>query len=374
MTLPACPIPSFLRAKPHAEDPRSRTCQPPLRPRDAAQVARTATRLFLGEGSIDVTLAADAGGRLRSVLADIAREYRLGLRRCDRAPDSEAAHAALELEMGVKVLMRLSDCLGALFDPHGAVQDRDQHEDVARRAALIECAAAIADEALVCRDERAVNAGAAPVQRCLTISAAGGEIRLHKFCRWQRSSGPRGAAEPDRADLAADGGTADAPATHGTEMDACLSFRIRPWRRAARRRDGDARRVLLRCRIRPVRVGDARRMHEAVPIPGPGVRHRLAAGDWRGALLALLIRLFRLPMRGRGELAGRAQLKVYPMPRDGRAAVVVRVGGEGARRHGYRAAIHGIEAVRQELQGPRRLLPALAPEPACRDDDGVRCY
>ncbi|WP_064576816.1 hypothetical protein [Cupriavidus gilardii] len=370
MTLPTCPMPSFLPATPHIGDPRSRACQPPLRPRDAAQVARTAARLFLGEGSIDVTLAADAGGRLRSVFADIGREYRLRLRGCDRSIDPDAACAALELEMGVKVLIRLSDCLSALFDPHGAVQDRVPHDDVARRAALIECAAAIADEALVCRDERAVNAGAAPVQRRLTISAGtGGEIRLHKFTRWQRPSDPRGATES-----AAESGTADSPGARGTEMDACLAFRIRPWRRTGRRRDGDPRRVLLRCRIRPVRVGDARRMHEAVPLCGPGVRDRLAAGDWQGALLALLIRLFRLPMRGRGELAGRAQLKVYPMPRDGRAAVVVRVSGEGTRRHGYRAAIHGVEAVRQELQNPRRLLPVLAPEPACRDDDGVRCY
>ncbi|WP_422650599.1 hypothetical protein [Cupriavidus sp. H18C1] len=328
--------------------------------------------------------------------------------------------------MGVKVLMRLSDCLGALFGAQDGVRDDaasaarrdvrgdvngDVHgDDIARRAALIECAAAIADEALICRDERAVTADAAPVRRCLTISVgAGGEIRLHKFSRWQRPSergtdcnggtGPSDCA--DRAATAAIAASAhradpkgradgpgsprspgvpgspdspDSPGAHATEMDASLAFRIEPWRRTARPRRGDPRRVLLRCRIRPVRVGDAQRMHEAVPVPGPGVRDRLAAGDWRGALLMLLIRLFRLPMPRRGVIAGRAQLKVYPMPRDGRAAVVVRMSGEGKRREGYRAAIHGVEAVRQELAGPRRLLAARPPEPAVRDDDEVRCY
>ncbi len=407
MTLSARPIPSFLSPTPRIGDPRSRAWQAPLRPRDAAQVARTAATLFLGEGSIDVTLAADRGGRLRSVFADIEREYRIGGRSCDRAPDPEAAHAALELEMGIKVLMRLSDCLGALFgaqdgvrngvrsdvrdDAGGAAQrdvqrdvQRDAHGDhIARRAALLECAAAIADEALICRDERAVKADAAPVQRCLSICAgAGGEIRLHKFTRWQRqpergTDRTGGTGRPDSADGALGAGAdgADGPVTQATEMDACLAFRIEPWRRTVRPRRGDPRRVLLRCRIRPVRVGDARRMHEAVPIPGPGVRDRLAAGDWRGALLMLLIRLFRLPMPRRGEIAGRAQLKVYPMPRDGRAAVVVRMSGEGKRREGYRAAIHGVEAVGRELEGPRCLLSALPPEPepAVRDDE-VRCY
>lgn len=400
MTLPARCTPSFIPATPRIEDPRSRAWQAPLRARDAVQVARSATRLFLGEGSIDVTLAGDAGGRLRSVFADIGREYRFVQRRCDRAPDPEAAHAALEIEMGIKVLMRLSDCLSGLFGVHDSVQagawNHVQHDvrrdvrpdDIARRAALVECAAAIADEALICRDERAVKAGAAPVQRCLTISAgAGGEIRLHKFSRWQRPPGREtartggigrpgraaGAGCPDRPDRPDSPDSPDGAATHATEMEACLAFRIQPWRRTLRRRDGDPRRVLLRCRIRPVRMGDARRMHEAVPIPGPGVRVRLAAGDWRGALLILLIRLFRLPLLRRGEIAGRAQLKVYPMPRDGRAAVVVRVGGEGTRREGYRAAIHGVEAVRRELEGPRCLLPALAQEQAV-DDDGVRCY
>ncbi len=388
MTLPARPTPSFLAATPRIGEPRSCAWQAPLRPRDAAQVARSATRLFLGEGSIEVTLAADAGERLRSVFADIAREYRLGQRRCDRSRDRAAAHAALELEMGIKVLMRLSDCLSALFGGHDAVQGAVPNDlpedDIARRAALVECAAAIADEALLCRDERAVKAGAAPVRRCLTISAgAGGEIRLHKFSRWQRlpdrdTGRSTGSGRPDSVDSSNSADSPDSPdssATHATEMDACLAFRIQPWRRTARPRDGDPRRVLLRCRIRPVRVGDARRMHEAVPIPGPGVRDRLTAGDWRGALLVLLIRLFRLPMLlRRGEVAGRAQLKVYPMPRDGRAAVIVRVGGEGTRREGYRAAIHGVEAVRREVEGPRRLLPALGPEPAGGDDDGVRCY
>lgn len=393
MTLPAGPTPSLL-ATPRVADPRSCARQAPLRPRDAAQVARTATTLFLGEGSIDVTLAADAGGGLRSVFADIGHEYRLGRRRCERASDPEAAHAALQIEMGIKVLMRLSDCLCAVLAAHGAVrggvQDDGQHDDIARRAALVECAAAIADEALICRDERAVRAGAVPVQRCLTISGgAGGEIRLHKFSRWQRLSereldrtggigGPESAAGPASPASPDSGHSLDSPdsaAPHATEMDACLAFRIQPWRRTIRRREGDPRRVLLRCRIRPVRVGDARRMHEAVPIPGPGVRDRLAAGDWQGALLVLLIRLFRLPMLlPRGEVAGRAQLKVYPMPRDGRAAVVVRVSGDGRRREGYRAAIHGVEAVRRELDDPRRLLRVHAPEPAWHDDDGVRCY
>ncbi|MFY0076174.1 hypothetical protein ABTQ09_20600, partial [Acinetobacter baumannii] len=78
-----------------------------------------ATTLFLGEGSIDVTLAADAGGGLRSVFADIGHEYRLGRRRCERASDPEAAHAALQIEMGIKVLMRLSDCLCAVLAAHG---------------------------------------------------------------------------------------------------------------------------------------------------------------------------------------------------------------------------------------------------------------
>ncbi len=366
MTLPARPVPSFLPATPRVGDPRSRIGQAPLRPRDAAQVARTATRLFLGEGSIEVRLAAEDGGPLQSVLADIRRDYRLGRLRCDRSLDPEAEHAALELELGVKALMRLSDCLSALFPRHDAARDGVHDDDVARHAALTECAAAIADEALVCRDERAVKAGAAPVQRCLTISGgAGGKIRLHKFSRWQRPSDRQSTTEPDRPQPAADAGGSDGAATHTTEMDACLAFRIQPWRRIGCRRHGDPRRVLLRCRIRPVRVGDARRMD---------ARERRAAGDWRSALLVLLIRLFRLPMRCRGEIAGSAQLKVYPMPRDGRAAVVVRVSGEGKRREGYRAAIHGVEAVRRELEGRRGLLPALAPEPAWRDDDGVRCY
>lgn len=380
MTLTARATPSLLPATPRIQDPRSRSGQPPLRPRNAAQVARTATMLFLGAGSIEVRLAADSGRRLRSIFADLAREYRFGQRRCDRAPDPMAAHAALETEMGIKVLMRLSDCLGALFGLHGAVNDGVRNRDAARRAALMECAAAIADDALVCRDERSVKAGAPPVQRSLTIAAdAAGNIHLHKFSRWQAPSVRENAAGADRAEIAADSGGPggqDSAAAPATEVSASLAFRIEPWRRTARPHGGDPQRVLLRCRMRPVRVGDARRMHEAVPLPGPGVRDRLAAGDWRGALLGLLIRLFRPSMLPcRGEIAGRAQLKVYPMPRDGRAPVIVRVGNHWPRREGHRAAIHGVEALTRELEAKRRLLlPAPTAARAWPDDDGVRCY
>ncbi|WP_208583280.1 hypothetical protein [Cupriavidus gilardii] len=380
MTLAACATPSLLPPTPRIHAPRSRSGQPPLRPRDAAQVARTATTLFLGAGSIEVRLAADSGGRLRSIFADLAREYRLGQRRCDRSPNPEAAHAALETEMGIKVLTRLSDCLGALFGLHGAVSDGVRNGDAARRAALMECAAAIADEALVCRDERAVKAGAPPVQRCLTIAAdAAGNIHLHKFSRWQATAVGKGAAETDLAERAAATGGPDgqdSAAAPATEVRASLAFRIEPWRRTARPHGVEPQRVLLRCRMRPVRVGDARRMHEAVPLPGPGVRDRLAAGDWRGALLVLLIRLFRPSMLlCRGEIAGRAQLKVYPMPRDGRAPVIVRVGNHWPRREAHRAAIHGLETVARELEAKRRcLLPAPTEAPAWPDDDGVRCY
>lgn len=273
----------------------------PLRYRQAEQVARSACALFLADGAIDVKLG-DGAGRLTPVFDALRNRYAEDRRRLLVRADAAAYLQKLQLEMGLQAVNVLGECLCALFQTDPG--------DPARHALALECAGALADEALVCRDEaawrsRQPNGDAAPASQPVRRTLVLTPHRRHTFTlvketQWAGSGVPG----------------------YATAMRAKFDMAVHTeGRRLSRRTGGPVRqRARLRCRLDAVPVRAA--SDEAGP---PSARRRTAR------LRAVLRRLFGWLARRPRVLRQELRLAVYPAPGDGAMPAVIRVGEDWQR-------------------------------------------
>lgn len=339
----------------------------PLRARPVEVVARTACRLLLDDGAISIRIDNGPGPKLRSVLAALQREYRVRRAGCIGRADAAAWLANLQFAMGLRAIEELSGCLCALFG-----LDR---QDVARRALVLECVGAIANEELVCRDEadyvrrkqnRDTGTVPRPVERALTLTRRGdAELRLRKETRWAR-----GEAGAPASAVALSAERADSAGVATSSTGATLKLEVLP---GPRWRNSDVRqRARMRGHLDPVRIDTA---VAVAAVRGHRRRERCVA-----LIRWLARRLFGCGLCRERQPLREVRLLVDRAPPDGLAPVVTRVGTDWrvceSSQPLWSGIVRGAGLVRRDAERLARRSfarsgPAAVP---CAEVDQVRLY